>query len=264
MEKKPIVINYNDKQDSVWITVNRETTPNLFEARVKHIMQALNMNREDAEKFCDERANWKIKLILLLDEGTVYAVENETLYSEDCHNRSPYSGRPIEISYEPTDIMTGGEEEEEDDCPTFEQVKARMDKAYSNYLEAYEPFEAEQDGEYRTTPADKEKLEQADQKLYDLCHRVLSNALFVLNNETGDFNEDEFVYTIPDDVRDNPRLKTREGYIRKVATLPTDGIVWLVNEKGEEFNDDEKLESWELYCVAKVLYALTEPVFYID
>jgi hypothetical protein len=59
-------------------------------------------------------------------------------------------------------------------------------------------------------------------------------------------------------------LQTGVGYIQKVATIPADGIVWLVNEKGEEFDDDEqKIKTWELYCVAQVLYAMSEPIHYI-
>ena len=153
---------------------------------------------------------------------------------------------------------------EEEKILSFEEVKHLMDKAYTDYLIAYEPFTAEEQTCYQTDEEDKERLDEADQKLYDLCHQVLSNALFILNNETGDFNEDEFIYTFPENVMNVPRLKTSIGYVRKVGTLPTDGIVWLVNENGEEFNDDDqKIPSWELYCVAEVLYAMTEPVPYV-
>lgn len=139
-----------------------------------------------------------------------------------------------------------------------------MDIAYTDYLAAYEPFTAEEQTCYQTDEQDREKLEEADQKLWELCHQVLSNALFILNNETGDFNEEEFVYTFPENVQKNPRLHAGIGHIMKVGTLPTDGIVWLVTETGEEFNDDDqKIHSWELYCIANVLYAMSEPIPYI-
>lgn len=100
-QKEPIVINYNDKTDTVTITVNRETTPKLFEARVQYIMKALNLSRQEAEAFCDKRADWNMTLALIFDdtEGDIFAIEYEYLYSDECRKRSPYTGRKVEVSY---------------------------------------------------------------------------------------------------------------------------------------------------------------------
>jgi energy-converting hydrogenase A subunit M len=99
MAKEAMLIDYNDKVDEIHIKVNRETTPKLFEARVKHIMNALHKNREEAEKFCEEREDWKLWLALLMDDGEVFAIEREILYSDECRKRSPYTGRAIRITY---------------------------------------------------------------------------------------------------------------------------------------------------------------------
>ena len=151
-----------------------------------------------------------------------------------------------------------------EDILTFEQVRHLMDDAYTDYLVAYEPFKAEEDGLYKTYEQDAERLDDAHEKLWQSVHQVLSNALHILNDETGDYNEHEFEYEIPEQYRGNARLKTSAGRITKIGTVPTDGIVWLVNDTGEEFYDDnQKIKVWELYCVAIVLDALTEPVPYI-
>lgn len=100
MAKEAMVIDYNDKMDTISIKVNKETTPRLYESRVLHIMQALNMSREEAEKFCDKRADWNINLSLIMEDGNIFAIEHEYLYSDECRKRSPYSGRSIRIAYD--------------------------------------------------------------------------------------------------------------------------------------------------------------------
>ena len=99
MAKEAMLINYNEKVDTIYIKVNRETTPHLFEARVQHIMEALHLNREEAEKFCEKREDWNLPLSLLMDDGSVFAIEYEALYSDECRKRSPYTGRAIRITY---------------------------------------------------------------------------------------------------------------------------------------------------------------------
>jgi len=142
-----------------------------------------------------------------------------------------------------------------------------MNHAYSDYLASCEPFLAEKDGDYQPTEEDRQAREEAGDKLWELSHQVLSNALFVLNNETGDFNEDEFTYEFPANIRSNPTgyiaglLKTGIGRIQKVSTMPIDGVVWFTDEDGNEYNDDDsRFEVWEVYCVAVALYRMTEPL----
>ena len=99
-DEKKMVVNYNDKMDTIYITVNRQTTPRLFEEKVRYIMRVLNMGREEAERFCEEREGWKVPLSLMLDDGQVFAIESEALYSDENAKTAPYTGRAIEISYE--------------------------------------------------------------------------------------------------------------------------------------------------------------------
>jgi hypothetical protein len=98
--KEPMVIDYNDKMDTIFITVDRKTTPRLFESEVRYMMEAFNTTREEAEKICEERENWKIGLSLIMENYTVFAIESEVLYHEECKKRSPYSGRRILLTFD--------------------------------------------------------------------------------------------------------------------------------------------------------------------
>ena len=131
-----------------------------------------------------------------------------------------------------------------DDIKTFEEVRQDMEKAYDEYLKT---------GEEGT--------------LWEIAHQVLSNALFVLNEDEA---EDEFVYSFPSDILSNKTgviarlLNTSVGQIQKVATVPQDGIVWFITESGQDYDDDSPaLAVWEIYNIANALYKMTEPLAYI-
>lgn len=100
MAKEKMVIDYNDKMDTVWITVDREKTPRLFESLVHYLMDAFNIDREEAEKKADARKDWKIAVSLVMENGNIFGVEYEMLYSDECRVSSPYSGRLIRLAYD--------------------------------------------------------------------------------------------------------------------------------------------------------------------
>ena len=127
---------------------------------------------------------------------------------------------------------------------TFEEVRQDMDKAYDEYLKTGE-----------------------EDTLWEIAHQVLSNALFVLNEDDV---EDEFVYSFPADILSNKTgviarlLNTSVGQIQKVATVPQDGVVWFITESGQDYDDDSPaLAVWEIYNIANALYKMTEPLAYI-
>ena len=131
-----------------------------------------------------------------------------------------------------------------DDIKTFEEVRQDMEKAYDEYLKTGE-----------------------EDTLWEIAHQVLSNALFVLNEDDV---EDEFVYEFPADILSNKTgiiarlLNTSVGQIQKVATVPQDGIVWFITESGQDYDDDSPaLAVWEIYNIANALYKMTEPLAYI-
>ena len=131
-----------------------------------------------------------------------------------------------------------------DDIKTFEEVRQDMDKAYDEYLKTGE-----------------------EDTLWEIAHQVLSNALFVLNEDDV---EDEFVYEFPADILSNKTgviarlLNTSVGQIQKVATVPQDGVVWFITESGQDYDDDSPaLAVWEIYNIANALYKMTEPLAYI-
>ena len=124
---------------------------------------------------------------------------------------------------------------------TFEEVRQDMDKAYDEYLKTGD-----------------------EDLLWTLAHQVLSNALFILNEDEV---EDEFVYSFPDDILSNKTgviahlLNTSVGQIQKVATVPQDGVVWFIAESGQDYDDDSPaLAIWEIYNIAVALYKMTEPL----
>lgn len=123
---------------------------------------------------------------------------------------------------------------------TFEQVRQDMDAAYNEYL--------------------KSRMLEQD-RLWELCHQVLSNALFVLNRDEV---EDVFTYEFPKyrNCVVIPRLlNLGVGRITKVCTLPTEGVVWFETEDGLCYDDDDPtLPVWEIYNVAVALYMMTEPL----
>ena len=128
-----------------------------------------------------------------------------------------------------------------EDIKTFEQVRQDMDVAYSEYLRTGE-----------------------EDRLWELCHQVLSNALFVLNRDEV---EDEFIYSFPVEKLSNKSgviyrlLNTSVGVVQKVCTLPMEGVVWFITEAGQTFDDDSPaLTIWEIYNVAVALYMMTEPL----
>lgn len=127
------------------------------------------------------------------------------------------------------------------DIKTFEEVRQDLEKAYDNYL----------------CTGDEDLL-------WALSHQVLSNALFVLNEEE---TEDEFVYEFPADILKNRKsvitrfLNTGVGLITKVITVPSYGQVWLQTADGQEYEDgSQELAVWEVYNIANALYKMTEPL----
>ena len=119
-----------------------------------------------------------------------------------------------------------------------------MEKAYDEYLKTGE-----------------------EDTLWELSHQVLSNALFVLNEDDV---EDEFIYAFPSDILSNKTgviarlLNTSVGQIQKVCTIPQDGVVWFITESGQDYDDDSPaLAVWEIYNIAVALYNMTEPLAYI-
>ena len=130
------------------------------------------------------------------------------------------------------------------DIKTFEEVRQDLEAAYDYYL--------------RTGDEDL---------LWDLAHQVLSNSLFVLNEDEV---EDEFVYSFPADILSNKTgviarlLNTSVGQIQKVCTLPTEGVVWFITEFGQDYDDDSPaLAVWEIYNIANALYKMTEPLAHL-
>lgn len=128
-----------------------------------------------------------------------------------------------------------------EDIKTFEEVHQMMNGAYTEYLKTGE-----------------------EDRLWELCHQVLSNALFVLNE---DGIEDEFVYSFPADILSNKTgiiarlLNTSVGIITKVITIPSYGQVWLQTADGQEYEDgSQELAVWEIYNIAEALYKMTEPL----
>ena len=122
---------------------------------------------------------------------------------------------------------------------TFEEVYGDMNTAYNNYL--------------KTGDSDR---------LWELCHQVLSNALFVLNEDEV---EDEFIYEFSARALGNTviskLLNTGVGRIVKVGTVPSYGVVWLITEDGQEYDDDAReLTIWEIFNIATALYKMTEPL----
>ena len=128
-----------------------------------------------------------------------------------------------------------------EDIKTFEEVRQYMEVAYNEYLKTGE-----------------------EDRLWELCHQVLSNALFVLNEEEV---EDIFTYEFPEDTRKNRPgrisrlLNVEVGRIAKVCTLPPEGVVWFETEDGLCYDDDDPtIPVWEIYNIAVALYLMTEPL----
>ena len=130
-----------------------------------------------------------------------------------------------------------------EEIKTFEQVYGDMNTAYNHYLETGE-----------------------SDRLWELCHQVLSNALYLLNTED---EEDTFTYEFPKKYFDNRNgvicrlLNTGVGLITKVSTIPCEGVVWFTSGAGIEYDDDDqRLAIWEIFNVATALYKMTEPLAY--
>ena len=128
-----------------------------------------------------------------------------------------------------------------DDIKTFEEVRQDMDKAYDEYLKTGE-----------------------EDTLWEIAHQVLSNALFVLNEDEV---EDEFVYEFPTDILKNKTgviarlLNTSVGLITKVITIPSYGQVWLETADGQEYEDgSQEFAVWEIYNIAYALYEMSMPL----
>ena len=128
-----------------------------------------------------------------------------------------------------------------DDIKTFEEVRQDMDKAYDEYLKTGE-----------------------EDTLWEIAHQVLSNALFVLNEDDV---EDEFVYEFPADILSNKTgviarlLNTSVGLITKVITIPSYGQVWLETADGQEYEDgSQEFAVWEIYNIAYALYEMSMPL----
>jgi len=138
-----------------------------------------------------------------------------------------------------------------DGIKTFEEVYRDMNTEYDHYLNGISKMSLNQDG------VDTDRL-------WELCHQVLSNALYVLNSED---EEDEFTYEFPKKVFDNPEgviaklLNTGMGVITKVSTIPSYGTVWFGTNIGTELDDDDhRLAIWEIFNIATALYKVTEPL----
>lgn len=128
-----------------------------------------------------------------------------------------------------------------DDIKTFEEVRQDMDKAYDEYLKTGE-----------------------EDTLWEIAHQVLSNTLFVLNEDEV---EDEFVYEFPADILKNKTgviarlLNTSVGLITKVITIPSYGQVWLETADGQEYEDgSQEFAVWEIYNIAYALYEMSMPL----
>lgn len=131
-----------------------------------------------------------------------------------------------------------------EDIKTFEEVRCEMEAAYDDYLRTGE-----------------------EDRLLELCHQVMSNALFILNEDEV---EDIFNYDFPDEMLENKNgvihrlLNTNVGLICRVSTIPCEGVVWLTSETGQEYDDDDQeLAVWEIYNIAVALYKMTEPLAYL-
>lgn len=127
---------------------------------------------------------------------------------------------------------------------SFADVYVDMNSAYNEYLET-----------------------SNEDRLWELCHQVLSNALFLLNKDEV---EDIFTYEFPEETLENPKgvifqlLKTGVGLITKVSTIPCDGVVWFTANTGEEYDDDsQELTIWEIFNIATALYKMTEPLAWL-
>ena len=138
-----------------------------------------------------------------------------------------------------------------DGSKTFEEVYGDMNVAYNDYLHGIGTGTLAPDG-------------STTDRLWELCHQVLSNALYVLNSED---EEDVFTYEFPKKVFDNPKgviaqlLKTGMGVITKVSTIPSYGTVWFGTNIGTELDDDDsRLAIWEIFNIATALYKVTEPL----
>ena len=126
------------------------------------------------------------------------------------------------------------------DIKTFEEVRQDLEVAYNNYL----------------CTGDEDLL-------WDLAHQVLSNSLFVLNEDEV---EDEFIYEFPADILKNKNsvitrlLTTGVGLITKAITIPSYGEVWLRTSDGLEYDDGAtEFKVWEIYNVAVALYEMSMP-----
>ena len=127
------------------------------------------------------------------------------------------------------------------DIKTFEEVRQDLEVAYNNYL----------------CTGDEDLL-------WDLAHQVLSNALFVLNEDEV---EDEFIYEFPADILKNKKsvitrlLTTGVGLVTKAITIPSYGQVWLQTSDGQEYDDGAtEFEVWEIYNIAVALYEMSMPL----
>lgn len=128
-----------------------------------------------------------------------------------------------------------------EDIKTFAEVYQEMNDAYDGYLKTGD-----------------------EDRLWELCHQVLSNALFILNEDNI---EDEFTYEFPTEILANKTgviarlLNTGVGLITKAITIPSYGQVWLETVDGQEYEDgSQEFAAWEIYNVAAALYKMTEPL----
>ena len=126
-----------------------------------------------------------------------------------------------------------------EDMKSFAEVYEDMNFEYDHYLKTGEETE-----------------------LWELCHQVLSNALFILNKEEV---EDTFTYEFPKSVLGNAvisrLLNTSVGKVNRVCTIPQEGIVWFLTEDGTDYDDDsDELTIWEIFNIATALYKMTEPL----
>ena len=126
-----------------------------------------------------------------------------------------------------------------EEMKSFAEVYVDMNSAYDDYLKTGK-----------------------ETHLWELCHQVLSNALFILNTEEV---EDTFTYEFPKSVLGNAvisrLLNTSVGKVNRVCTIPQEGIVWFLTEDGTDYDDDsEELSVWEIFNIATALYKMTEPL----
>ena len=130
---------------------------------------------------------------------------------------------------------------------TFEQAYLDMQDAYSNALALFEPIDAD-----NRNPTYEEAVEIADAEddLYQKCHQVLHNCLYLLNDKMG---EDEVWVKIDE----CPEAHILGGVVLEVCGIMSTGEVWFNMDDGTPRGDDE-VYVYHLVCICDLLYKMTK------